>query len=147
MSRIGHALLWVGGLVLAALMAYTVAFDLGHGRGRAPVEAGIDALGVGVFYPERALWEEFRVGVRLCVRKGLAGLIEESDGSVVVSTARHKRLIRFDLHDVRGLRETKDEVERLLGRSPQPLAIVGSRNTMLTEAIAEALRASAGPEG
>lgn len=147
MNRIGHALLWIGGFVLAGLMAYTVAFDFGHGGARRPVKAGRGEVTVAVFYPDRTLWQEFRHGVRACIKKGLATPVEESEGAVVIVTPTSKRLIRFELHGVRGLRETKDEVRRLLERSPPPLAFVGSSNTVLTEAIAEALRAAAGPEG
>ena len=147
MSRFGQGLLWAGGLAIAALMAYTVALDAGIGRSRLGYGHGDDLVDVAVFYPERILWREFRLGVRLCAKKGLAEVVEESDSSVLVSTPRHKRLIRFDLHDVRGVRETKDDVLRLLDRSPRPIAIVGSSNTVLTRAIAEALRAQAGPEG
>ena len=147
MNRIGHALLWLGGVVIAALMAYTVAFDFIHGTMRRSTGTARGAVTVAVVYPDRTLWQEFRQGIRACVKKGLAAPVEESEGAVVVATPRDRRLIRFELHDVRGLRETKDEVHRLLERSPQPVAVVGSSNTVLTEAIAEALRAAAGPEG
>ncbi|MCA1684425.1 MAG: hypothetical protein LC745_00260, partial [Planctomycetia bacterium] len=147
MSRLGQALLWAGGAVIALLMAYTLAFDTGPGRSKAHAGLGRDVVDVAVFYPERILWQEFRFGLGLCVQKGLARVVEESDTAVVVSTPGQKRLVRFEHHDVRGLRETKDEVRRLLGRSPQPLAVVGSSNTVLTRAIAEELRAFAGREG
>ncbi len=147
MSRVGHVLLWVGGLILAALMVYTVAFDLGHGRVPATAGERPGGIGVEVFYPERVLWQEFCHGLTLCVQKGLAELVEENENAVVIATPRYKRPIRFTLHDARGLRETRDEIRGLLERSPQPLAFAGSSNTVLTEAIAEALRDSAGPDG
>ena len=143
MNRIGNALLWVGGLGLAVLMAYTIALDAGFGGGRLHGGAGANAAEVAVFYPERTLWHEFRLGVRQCVRKKLADLVEETDTSVIIQTHRHRRLIRFDRFDVRGLRETKDEVTRLLHRPRPPIAVVGSSNTVLTEAIAQALRGEA----
>lgn len=145
MNRIGQALLWAGGLALAALMVYTVYFDSGlGGTGRWSGTAD-DATPVAVFYPDRTLWREFRQGVEACVRKRLTRVLEESDGSILVETARYKRKVRFDLHDVRGLRATKDEVQDLLETAPAPVAFVGSSNTVLTQAIAETLRASARP--
>ncbi len=146
MRRYGQALLWVGGLAIASLMAYVVALDAGLGRRHGSASRGRDVTEVAVFYPERILWQEFQQGVKLCVRKGMAALVEESDTSIVVSTPRFHRLIRFELHDARGLRETKDEVRRVIDRSPAPLAVVGSSNTVLTRAMAEALRASTGVE-
>jgi hypothetical protein len=146
MSRIGQALLLAGGLALAALMAYTVYFDVGRDRpgrgGRVEVAAR-----VAVVYPDRTLWREFRQGVQACVQKGLARIVEETDAAVVVATARHGRLVRFELRDVRGVRETKAEVQALLAAAPAPVAFVGSSNTVLTEAIAEALHEAAGPDG
>ncbi len=147
MRRFGLGLLWAGGFGLAALMAYTLALDTGPGWPHVSTGHDPDLAEVAVYYPERVLWQEFRSAVRLCTRKGLAQEVEESETSVVISTPRHKRLIRFDFHDVRGLREMKDDVQRLLGRTPQPVAIVGSSNTVLTRAIAEALKAYAGPQG
>ncbi len=147
MSRYGQALLWAGGLAIAALMAYTIALDTGSSRALLSRLGGEGTAEVAVFYPERVLWNEFRLAVGLCARKGLAKVVEESDNAVTVSTPRHGRLVRFALDDVRGLRETKDEITRALERHPEPVAVVGSSNTVLTLAIAEALRANAGRDG
>lgn len=147
MNRIGQAFLWVGGFALAALMGYTVYYGAGTNGPRSAAAPGGDADVVAVVYPDRTLWREFREGVLTCVRKKLAVLVAESDGSIVVRTARHKRPIRFELHDVRGLRETRKEVQDLLDGSPPPVAFVGSSNTVLTAAIAEALAAGAARGG
>src|SRR5689334_6576559 len=121
MNRVGHALLWSGALALAALMAYTVGFDLLH---NGPVGAGPiarDGVKVAVFYPDAVLWQEFRHGVRACSKKGLLTVIEDGEAAVVVATPRHGRRVRFELHDVHGLRETKDEAARLLTAEPRPV--------------------------
>jgi len=147
MNRVGHALLWSGALALAALMAYTVGFDLLHSGPAGPGRADRDGVTVAVFYPDKVLWQEFRHGVRACAKKRLLTLTEDGEGAVVVATPRHNRRIRFDLHDVHGLRETKDEASRLMAADPRPVAVVGSSNTVLTEAIAGVLAAAAGAGG
>ena len=141
MSRIGQGLLLAGGLVLAALMVYTLRFDPNHGaKGRHATSA---AATIAVVYPDRTLWREFRHGIIACERKRLLRVVEESDGSILVETAKYRAPARFDLHDVRGLRETKEEVRTLLLGTSAPIAFVGSSNTVLTEAVAEALREAA----
>ena len=65
---------------------------------------------------------------------------------MVLETPRQKRRIRFALHDVRGVQMTKEAVRRLAAETPPPIALVGSSNTVLTVALAEALRDSAGDE-
>lgn len=145
MNRIGQALLLAGGLALAAFMVYTLRFDLNHsGKGR---DSTADVARVAVVYPDRTLWREFRHGVLVCARKRLLKVIEEVEGSILVETARHRRKVRFHLLDVRGLRETKEEVRTLLNAPGAPVAFVGSSNTVLTEAIAQALRGLAGSGG
>ncbi|GAC1474237.1 MAG: hypothetical protein NVSMB9_24220 [Isosphaeraceae bacterium] len=143
MSRVGHALLWVGGFVLAALMTYTVILDL-FSSVRRPLRPGDNTALIGVFYPDRTLWREFRQGVTLCLRKRLATLVDEADDAIVIQTPKNGRQLRFELHDVRGLRETKEEAVRFLGRSPTPSAIIGSSNTVLTAEIGDALRDQSG---
>ena len=49
--------------------------------------------------------------------------------------------------DVRGVRETKEVVQRLANQSRPPIALVGSSNTVLTVALAEALSDSARQAG
>jgi hypothetical protein len=147
MRRIGTGLLWVGGIVLAALMGYTIALDLG--RASDPPRASGAALGdadVAVVFPEHESWAEFRNGITACARRGLIRIIEEVDDAVVIETPTHRRRVRFTFLDVRGLRETREAVAALARRPSPPVAVVGSSNTMLTAALAESLRAASWPE-
>lgn len=147
MGRTGQALLWVGGLGVAAVMAYTLWLDVArsHDLGHAGTPHGV--TDVAVFYPERLLWQEFRQGVAVCERKGLVRVEAEAETSVLVKTPRHGRLLRFAWHDVPGLRATREEAERLALEAPAPVAFVGSSNTVLTASIAEALRDADGGQG
>ena len=101
---------------------------------------------VAVFFPNQADWVDFRRGIQACLDRGLARRVEDTGDAMVVETPRQKRRIRFALHDVRGVQMTKEAVGRLVSRSPPPIALVGSSNTVLTVALAEALRDSAGDE-
>ena len=78
-----------------------------------------------------------------CARKKLAEFVGEGDGYVVVRTPKHGRLLRFTLHGARGVRETREDVRRVAGHAPAPVAFVGSSNTVLTVAMAESLRDAA----
>ena len=146
MSRVGNWLLCAGGLVLAALMAYILAFDnlvfpswKDWGRRSGVYE-------VAVFFPSQTDWVGFRRGIQVCQDRGLARRIDDTGDSMVVETTRQKRRIRFAFHDVRGVQVTKKAVDRLVSNSPPPIALVGSNNTVLTVALAEALRDSAEDE-
>jgi hypothetical protein len=147
MSRIGTGLLWAGGLVLAALMAYTLTLGGGTATSthRGATSAGVAE--VAVVFPERVYWVEFRQGVLACVRRKIARLVEEGDDALLVETPRYGRRLRFSFHEARGLRETRDEVGRLIASPAPPVAVVGSSNTVLTAALADALRATGGAEG
>ncbi len=143
MSRVGNWLLCVGGLVLAALMAYILAIDYpgfpawpNWGRPSSVVE-------VAVFFPNQTDWVDFRRGIQECLDRGLARRVDDSGVAMVVETPGRKRRVRFALHDVRGVQMTKEAVGRLVSKSPPPIALVGSSNTVLTVALAEALRDAA----
>ncbi|MDR3639406.1 MAG: hypothetical protein P4L84_36735 [Isosphaeraceae bacterium] len=148
-KRVGNALLAFGGCVLAALMVYNLFHDGaagvpwgGWGRARVAAE-------VVVFFPERPLWTEFHQAVDACHRRRIVRVVGSGEEWIEVETPRHARRIRFVLNDVRGVRETKEAVDRIAGRPTPPVALVGSSNTLLTVALADALRQSArqGREG
>ncbi|MGE3820040.1 MAG: hypothetical protein AB7I30_11500 [Isosphaeraceae bacterium] len=137
-SRIVHGLLWLGGVGVVLLMAYTVALEVGLGD-RAPVALGSASFDVAVIYPDPGLWNEFRRGVEVCRDRGLVELTVENGDVLIVQTPVHRRSIRFRFEEARGLRETREETLRIAGRSPPSIAMIGSSNTVLTVAIAEAL--------
>lgn len=143
MNRFGNGLLALLGLALVALMVYSMAPDL-WGPHRSSRDA---AARVAVFFPDREYWSEFRRGVDACVSRGLATKLEDGADFVVLATKSHRRSISFALHDVRGKRETKDEVEKLVLEANPPVAVVGSSNTVLTTALAEAVWDVARAEG
>jgi hypothetical protein len=148
MSRLGNVVFWALVLGLALLMAYTLVVDTGlwaRGTPRGRVVEG--SAEVAVIYPERSFWLEFRQGIDVCLGKGIALRAGEGDSEVTLRTPRQRRLVRFVYQGGRGLRETKDAVQRLLGRADRPVAVVGSSNTVLTAAIAETLRDASGTGG
>lgn len=141
-GRGGTYLLLLGGLALAAIMGYTLAIDGGK---RAP-SGGSEAAEVAVFFPDRADWLDFRLGITACGRRGLIGIVAEDPDAVTVVTPKTRRTIRFDWHRARGSVETHDEIRGLLARANPAVAVVGSINTALTTYLAEELR-TAGKDG
>ena len=140
-SRVGTGLLGTFGLALAALMAYTLAFEGCHGSGSSPSEIRQpDSAEVAVFFPDVRDWSHFRRAIEACVRRELARPVFEGEEAVVVATPRLGRRVRFTWHGIRGVGETREEVERLAGRTPPPIAVVGSSTTVLTVALADPLR-------
>lgn len=149
MNRFVHGLLWVGGVGLVLLMAYTVALEVGLG-GRPSPSTPPASFEVAVIYPDPGLWNEFRAGVEICREHRLIELTVENGDALVVKTPAHGRSIRFQHVEARGLRETREEVLRVVQRAPPPIAVIGSSNTVLTVAIAETLgglRGGSGPLG
>jgi hypothetical protein len=144
-SRLGTWLLLAGGTALTALMLYTL--SLGGPR-RLPGDDGpADAAEVAVFFPDRADWLDFRLGIAACVRKGLVDPHSERDDRVIVTTPQAERAIRFTWHRSRGVLETREAVARLVAGPRPPVAVVGSINTALTAALAEGLRTAAPADG
>lgn len=144
-GRFGTGLLGTFGLGLAGLMAYTLAFEGCRGPGTTDGRR-VDGAEVAVFFPDRLDWIHFRRAVESCARRGLAARVEGDDESAVVATSRLGRRVRFAWHGVRGVGETREEVGRIAGRVPPPVAVVGSSTTVLTAALAEPLR-DLGPGG
>ena len=99
---------------------------------------------VAVFFPNQSDWGDFRRGIQVCLDRGLARRVDDTGDAMVVETPQQKRRVRFAFHDVRGVQRTKDAVGRLASRPSPPIALVGSNNTVLTVALAEALRDTAG---
>jgi hypothetical protein len=140
-TRLGHGLMLTGGLALAGLMAYTLAWDGARPRPRGGGSNG--QVEVSVFLPDRADWLDFRKGVATCDRKGLIRRVHEADDEVIVETPRLRRPIRFVWRKARGIDETKTEVRRLAEQDVPPAAVVGSVNTFWTVALAEGLQEAA----
>ncbi len=145
-SRVGTGLLGTCGLALAGLMAYTLAFE-GCQSTDPPGPPRPVSAEVAVFFPDRRNWSHFRHAVAACVRRGLAKMVEDGEDSIVVATPRLGRRVRFAWHGIRGVGETRAEVDRISGLEPPPAAVVGSSTTVLTVALAEPLRdeGEAGP--
>ena len=125
----------VGGGLLTLLMVYILA---GGGQARRPKVDG--AAGVAVFFPDRRDWDDFRDGARAVAERTGAGVIGDEPGAISLRGKTSGRTVRFTWHGDGGLIETRDEVRRLAEGPSPPLAIVGSSNTVLTVALAEALR-------
>ena len=146
-ARPGRAAGWlslVGGVLLVALMAYILAWGRG---GPAAHPAPDDAAVAAVFFPDRADWDDFRAGARAVVGRGLARAVEEGDDALTLEAPRSGRRLRFAWHGVGGVIETREEVRKRVEGPAPPIAVIGSANSVLTAALADALRASAGPGG
>ena len=131
-------------LALGLLMVYTLAFEGPGRRERAGESDG--RVDVPVFFLERSEWRIFARGVAACTdtARGLGRMIREDDDVLVVETARHRRPVRFTWHGVRGERQARDEVRRVV-KADGPIAAIGSSNTVLTVALARGLRDLPGP--
>jgi hypothetical protein len=137
-QRIGTALLLVGGLALAGLMAFVALGEPGTGLGGHSVDAE-----VAVVMPGRDDWQDVRQGVLSCARRGLVRLLRDEPDSVTVATERTGRSMRFTWRPAHGEVETAAVVRRLTTARTPPLAVVGSSNTSLTVALANGLREAA----
>lgn len=139
----GRVTAWLspaGGVALAALMVYVLAW----GRGRpATHPAPDDAAVAAVFFPDRADWDDFRAGARAIVDRGLAKSVADGEDALTLEAPRSRRRLRFAWHGVGGVIETREEVRRLVEGPAPPVAVVGSANSVLTAALADALRAAA----
>jgi hypothetical protein len=144
-SRFGTWLLVAGCLALAGLMVYTLALP-GHAHRPAPAPAE-GTIEVAVFFPDEADWHDFRQGVETCRARGLVRDVREGPGEVVVASPRYGRRVRFAWNRAPGRSETRQEVRRLVAGASPPVAVVGSGNTDLTAALAEALREAAEDRG
>ncbi len=135
-------LLLVGGGMLALLMVYILVWE-----GRSVLPRADGAAGVAVFFPDRRDWEDFREGARAAAGRGAAKVVRDDADAITLQGSRSGKLVRFTWHGVGGLIETREEVRRLADAPEAPLAIIGSSNTVLTAALAEALRDSAEAAG
>ena len=146
-ARPGRVTAWLslaGGVVLAALMVYVLAWGRGGVTTRtAPDDAAVAA----VFFPDRADWDDFRAGARAIVDRGLARQVADGDDALTLETPRAHRRLRFAWHGVGGVIETREEVRRLVEGAAPPVAVVGSANSVLTAALADALRAAGAGAG
>ncbi len=141
--RAETGMLLVGGLLLVALMAYTLLMDGGESD---PPLGGRDAdvHEVAVVFPNRNEWLEFRVGLDACLLGEVARVVSESADSVLIETKAHRERLRFTWQGAGGVVGMRSEVGRLLEQAP-PIAVVGSNNTVQTVALAEALNLAAEP--
>jgi hypothetical protein len=144
--RVESAIVGAFGLVLIVVILSTFFFE-GQGsssRKRDPAEV----IDVAVLYLHRSEWRIFAHGLKLCIQTQpqLGRLIEENDESLLIETAKSQRPVRFTYHVVRGQSQTRDVVKQLLQLPHVPVAVVGSSNTGLTEALADELKASEKPD-
>ncbi|CAN5874241.1 hypothetical protein BH23PLA1_BH23PLA1_12970 [soil metagenome] len=142
--RAETGLLLAGGLLLFALMGYTLWID-GDLTSPRPVGPEIGADEVAVFFPNRNEWLEFRIGLNACVRRGMAHVVSESPESILIETKRNQHPIQFTWQGSGGVVGMRTEVDQLFERAP-PVAVIGSNNTVQTVALAEALNQAVGPE-
>ena len=137
--------IFLGGFAVALvlLMVYTLSFEGTGRRGRSRTPAGL--IDVPVFFLERSEWRIFARGVAACTdaAHGLGRVVREDDDMLVVETAKHRRAIRFTWHGVRGERQARDEIRRVV-EADHPIAVIGASNTVTTLALARGLRDVAG---
>ncbi|RUL89641.1 ABC transporter substrate-binding protein [Tautonia sociabilis] len=142
--RAGTILLLIGGLALVGWMGFALTYGVGGtGDDRAP--AG--AVEVAVFLPEPGDWDDVREGVSACRRRGLIREVVERPDGISFRTERSGRRVRLSWVPGGGVVATRDRVTRLVGRPGGPAAVVGSNNTVLTAALAEALDQEVGRRG
>jgi hypothetical protein len=135
-SRAGTLSLVIGGLALVAWMGYALTYS-GGSPGAAPESGRV--VEVAVFLPERGDWEDIRDAVAACRLRGLIEEVVEGPGSIEFRTPGHQRPVRLSWVEGGGVVTTRDRVARLVDRPDPPSAFVGSNNTVLTAALAEAL--------
>lgn len=135
-SRAGTLSLVIGGLALVAWMGYALTYGVGApGEGD---QAG-PVVEVAVFLPGRDDWVDIREGVAACRSRGLVEDVVEGPGSIEFRTPGQKRAVRLSWVEGGGVVSTRERVARLVDRPGPPSAFVGSNNTVLTAALAEAL--------
>lgn len=141
-GRSGGRLLLLGGGLLALSMVYILAWE---GRDRRP--RADDAAGVAVFFPDRRDWEDFRAGVRDVAARAGAEVVRDDPDAMTLRGKKAGRLVRFTWHGAGGLIDTREAVRRMADSASPPVAVVGSSNSVLTVALAEALRDAAEGSG
>ncbi len=143
--RFGTALLLIGGLALASLMAYILLIDIGAGA--VPGQPlSTDVADVAIVFPEQSYsaWEDFRRGVLACRDLDLVSNVVDQRTALSVTTRGGRRL-SFHWQPASGFLQTRQEALDLLARRVPPVAVVGSENTALTTALAESLSSAVGP--
>ena len=138
--RVGSGILGGLGFALAILMLYVLLLEhLGDWLKVDPRQ--VEADEIAVFLLERSEWRIFREGLKaaLAESKGLGRTIAEEDDLLLVETAKSHRLVRFLWQNARGEGETQAEARKAATGLHPPLAVIGSSNTVLTEALAERL--------
>jgi len=145
----GTAMLVAGALLLSGLLVYALLFVDGGASSNPAGKAGHSGpiAEVAVFFPGPDDWADFRRGIALAASKGLGRVVGEADDVVIVETPRHRRSVRFTWEDAGGVAETRRRLSALLDGPRPPSAVVGSSNTVLTVALAEALAAAAPRDG
>lgn len=142
-GRLGTGLLSVGGIGLLLLMGYTLAFDPEDPA--ASLWFPSTARGVAVIVPERDDWMTIRQAVLACAGRGVLAIEAEDRDALTIVTPEHGRRIRLAWSRARGAAETRKQVRSLWDRPAPPFAVIGSSNTALTVALAEAMASRAGP--
>lgn len=146
--RLGTIVLGVGGLGLAALMAYTLVFDVSFFAPRGDEVATRDVPEVVVFFPNPVDWRDFVESTELCERHGITRIVDRKPGKLTVATPQTDRRLRFVWNSTGGLRGARDQVRSLIQRPKPPIAFIGAATSTLTVALAQQLgeEAEAHPE-
>ena len=144
-SRAGILLLAIGALTLIGWMGFALTYS-GRGGDWSFGRVGDGIVEVAVFLPERSDWEDFRHGVAACSERGLVRDVEETPGTVTFRTVGERRVVRLVWQGGGGVGATWTRVRELVEGPNPPSVFVGSNNTVLTAALAEALRGTT-PEG
>ncbi|MDX2039338.1 MAG: hypothetical protein SFX72_22005 [Isosphaeraceae bacterium] len=97
------------------------------------------AADVAVFFIERSGWKRFLDGLAVATspERSAGSIVLASDDVVIAETSPNRRRVRFSWENARGRAETIESVRRLLSSPTPPIAIIGSSNTLLTNALAE----------
>ena len=145
--RVGTALLLAGGLALASLMVYTLWIDTVPNPPYELFRRG--TVEVAVVLPDRDDWLDFHQGVQICAKRGLLTVLGETQDELLVQSPRRGVRVHFRWQRASGGVDTRAMVGRFLHASQPPQVVIGSSNTALTVALAEALRDqdAADPEG
>jgi len=136
-GSIGTLLLVAGGFGLLGWMAYTLTFD--PSAKRPPSQRRGPVFEIAVFLPNEEDWDEIRLGIDACRRRGLLEPVLSAPGLIEAQTPQHGRTLRFSWHPGSGVESIKDRVAKLFEAGRAPAAVIGSSNTLLTAGLAEAL--------
>lgn len=130
-SRFGTGLLLLGGLILSGLLAYAVWLDPARVVDGARLR---EAVPVAVVMPEWGDWLDFVEAAQDGPGRSAPPRVTE-----IVLESKSMRRLRLFWVRARGVVETREAIRQLRERPDPPLAVIGSSNTRLTAALADAM--------